>query len=64
MKRLSRRGIHVRDYFWRELLCRLRGHKPTLDDGNYTYCDRCGDTLPDCHPDEFNYLPKTYREVS
>lgn len=47
MKRISRRGIHVRDYFWRELVCKLRRHhKVRFDEQSYGYCATCGDTLP------------------
>jgi RNA polymerase-binding transcription factor DksA len=45
---VSRRGIHIRNYFWRDLLCKLRRHhKVRFDEEGYGYCATCGDTLPD-----------------
>jgi len=31
--------------FWVELICRIFGHDPTVDSGDYPYCNRCGETL-------------------
>jgi hypothetical protein len=35
----------MRHSLLRELICRLRGHKPKPDGDGYHYCGRCGDTV-------------------